>query len=137
MVAALYVLTQHFGAPGTSAEWTFVVFGVAFACGLATSTALRLLRSNVSFTQEDDPLEQPLSRRAFGSSSARVATHSDLDYAERQLLEAIERRGEITPIRAALETTLTVSEADKLLSELAYQGHLDVRVEEGKLIYSL
>ena len=56
---------------------------------------------------------------------------------ERQLLEAIERRGEITPTRAALETTLTVHEADRMLSDLAEQGHLNIRAENGKLVYTL
>ncbi len=57
--------------------------------------------------------------------------------AERQLLEVIERNGEITPARAALQTSLTVDEAEGLLSELAQKGHLDVRVEGSKLVYSL
>ena len=65
---------------------------------------------------------------AVGSSEKR---------AERQLLEAIDRHGEITPARAALETTLTVAEADRMLSELAKGGHLEVRVEGGKLLYGL
>jgi hypothetical protein len=56
---------------------------------------------------------------------------------ERQLLEAIDRHGEITPVRAALETSLTVAEADRMLSNLAQGGHLEVRVKEGKLLYSL
>ena len=38
---------------------------------------------------------------------------------------------------AALETTLTVEEADRMLSDLAAKGHLEVRVERGRLLYSL
>ena len=57
--------------------------------------------------------------------------------AEKQMLEVIERNGEITPARAALQTSLTVDEAERLLSELAQRGHLDVRVEGSKLVYSL
>jgi len=56
--------------------------------------------------------------------------------AERQLLEAIERHGGITPARAALETTLTVAEADRMLGELAGKGYLEVEVRDGKLVYS-
>ena len=56
---------------------------------------------------------------------------------EQELLEAIERHGEVTPVRAALETSLTVAEADRMLSELAQGGHLRVRVEGGKLLYGL
>jgi uncharacterized protein YjhX (UPF0386 family) len=56
---------------------------------------------------------------------------------EQELLEAIERHGEVTPAHVALETSLTVAEADRMLSELAQGGHLKVRVEEGKLLYGL
>ena len=57
--------------------------------------------------------------------------------AQRQLLEAIERNGELTPTKAALQTSLTVDEAEQLLSDLAQRGHLDVRVEGSKLVYAL
>ncbi len=56
---------------------------------------------------------------------------------EKELLEAIERHGEITPARAALETSLSVSEADRMLSELAKNGYIEVRVREGRLGYAL
>ena len=65
-----------------------------------------------------------------------VIDHED-KRGEQELLEAIERHGEITPARAALETTLSVSEADRMLSDLAQGGYLEVRVEGGKLLYSL
>jgi hypothetical protein len=57
--------------------------------------------------------------------------------AERQLLEVMEANGEITPARAALQSSLTVEEAEQTLSALAQRGHLDVRVEGSKLVYSL
>ncbi|MGB3634397.1 MAG: hypothetical protein WA982_10185 [Rubrobacteraceae bacterium] len=56
---------------------------------------------------------------------------------ERELLEAIKDHGEITPAQAAMNTTLTVSEADEMLKELAEGGHLDVRVRGGGLFYAL
>jgi hypothetical protein len=56
---------------------------------------------------------------------------------ERELLEALKRHGEITAARAALETTLSVSEADRMLSELAKKGHIEVRAHEGRLGYAL
>lgn len=56
---------------------------------------------------------------------------------ERELLEALQRRGELTPAEAAMETSLTVNEADKMLEELAAKGHLDVRVRGGGLFYGL
>lgn len=56
---------------------------------------------------------------------------------ERELLEAIKAQGEITPAQAAMNTTLTVSEADEMLKKLAEGGHLDVRVRGGGLFYAL
>ena len=56
---------------------------------------------------------------------------------EKELLEALARHGELTPARAALETTLSVSEADRMLSGLAKDGHIEVRAREGRLGYAL
>ena len=56
---------------------------------------------------------------------------------ERELLGALQRRGELTPAEAAMETSLTVSEADEMLEDLAAKGHLDVRVRGGGLFYRL
>jgi hypothetical protein len=56
---------------------------------------------------------------------------------ERELLEALRREGELTPARAAMETSLMVAEADRMLKELAEGGHLEVRVRGGGLFYAL
>ena len=56
---------------------------------------------------------------------------------ERELLEALQRKGELTPAQAAMETSLTVNEADGMLEDLASKGHLDVRVRGGGLFYGL
>lgn len=56
---------------------------------------------------------------------------------ERELLEALRDRGELTPAQAAVETSLTVKEADGMLSGLAEAGHLEIRVHGGGLSYSL
>ena len=56
---------------------------------------------------------------------------------ERELLEALARRGELSPALAALETSLTVAEADRMLSDLAESGHLEVRAHAGRLGYAL
>jgi hypothetical protein len=57
---------------------------------------------------------------------------------ERELLSAIrDNGGSITPAEAALETSLTVREADKMLSELAASGHLTVESSSGALFYGL
>ena len=56
---------------------------------------------------------------------------------ERELLEALQSSGELTPAQAAMETSLTVNEADEMLKDLAAKGHLDVRVRGGGLFYGL
>ena len=57
---------------------------------------------------------------------------------ERELLSAIRNNGgSITPAEAAMETSLTVREADGMLSELAGGGHLAVESRGGSLFYSL
>lgn len=56
---------------------------------------------------------------------------------ERELLEALREYGELTPARAAVETSLTVAEADGKLKGLAEGGHLEVRMKGGSLSYAL
>jgi len=57
---------------------------------------------------------------------------------ECELLSAIRDNGSsITPAEAAMETSLTVREADGMLSELAAGGHLMVKGKNGALFYSL
>ncbi len=57
---------------------------------------------------------------------------------ERELLSAIrDNGGSITPAEAAMETSLTVREADKMLSEPVGGGHLAVQSRGGALFYSL
>jgi hypothetical protein len=57
---------------------------------------------------------------------------------ERALLSALrENGGSITPAEAAMETSLTVKEADRMLSQLASEGHLLVESREGSLFYAL
>ena len=57
---------------------------------------------------------------------------------ERELLSAIrDNAGSITPTEAAMETSLTVGEADEMLSELASGGHLLVESSGGTLFYKL
>jgi ATP/maltotriose-dependent transcriptional regulator MalT len=56
---------------------------------------------------------------------------------EKELLEALEEGGEITPATAAMRTSLTVDEASKMLEELARKGHLGMQREEDIVAYSL
>ena len=39
-------------------------------------------------------------------------------------------------VKAALETSLPVEEADRMLSALAAQGHLEMRVDGARITYS-
>ena len=60
------------------------------------------------------------------------------DNKERELLSAIrDNGGSITPTEAAMETSLTVREADGMLSDLASSGHLAVKSRDGALFYAL
>lgn len=78
-----------------------------------------------------------LVRGIAGLSEDRAGLPSSASGKERELLEALKRQGELTPAQAAMETSLTVAEADRMLQELANGGHLQVRVRGGGLFYSL
>lgn len=57
---------------------------------------------------------------------------------EKQLLLAIQSTGgSITPVGAALETSLTVDEAEEILTCFADRGHLLVESRDGVLFYTL
>lgn len=56
---------------------------------------------------------------------------------ERELLNALREHGELSSARAAMETLLTVAEADEIFKRLAEGGHLDVRVRGGGMFYAL
>ncbi len=83
------------------------------------------------------PMIVASARGVGGLFEARARRSVDGEHRERELLEALARHGEITPARAALETTLSVAEADRMLSELAKNGHIEVRAREGRLGYAL
>ena len=55
---------------------------------------------------------------------------------EKQLLAAIQSAGgTMTPVKAALETSLTVDEAEEILTRLADRGHLFVESRDGVIYY--
>lgn len=56
---------------------------------------------------------------------------------EKQLLLALRELGSLTPVEAALETSLTVDEADNILTRFAERGHLAVQSRDGVLVYTL
>jgi DNA-binding CsgD family transcriptional regulator len=56
---------------------------------------------------------------------------------EKELLDALADRGELTPVTAAIRTSLTADEAAEMLDELASKGYLRLRVEDGIQAYAL
>jgi hypothetical protein len=56
---------------------------------------------------------------------------------ERELLEALAERGELTPTTVAMRTSLTVDEGSKMMNKLAGKGHLKLQVEDGVMTYAL
>lgn len=76
-------------------------------------------------------------RSVAGLFEERSRRPTDEGRKEKELLEVLARNGEVTPARTALETSLSVSEADRMLSELAKEGHVEVRAREGRLGYAL
>lgn len=75
--------------------------------------------------------------RALRTTRSPVGTSATAAGREKELLGELRRHGELTVAGAALETSLTVEEADQMLSALAAKGHLEVRIEQGRLLYSL
>jgi hypothetical protein len=59
------------------------------------------------------------------------------DDEERELLEALRKHRELSPVLAATETSLSVARADAMLRGLAEGGHLEARVRGGGLSYAL
>ena len=82
-----------------------------------------------------------LARGLIGMSaepSGKQKALASAESKERELLVALAEHEELTPARAATETSLTVAEVDGRLKELAEGGHLEVRVRGGGgLFYAL
>lgn len=135
MLAAQLLLAPDVGVLSKSFWWA-VFCGVVVACGLATPVALRLWKGGAEGLRGFGP-DRDRASLGRGTTLAPAVATRDGGRAERRLLQAIERHGEVTPVRAALEAALTVAEADRMLGELAEKGHLEVRAREGKLFYSL
>ncbi|CAA9410738.1 MAG: hypothetical protein AVDCRST_MAG78-389 [uncultured Rubrobacteraceae bacterium] len=78
-----------------------------------------------------------LVRGISGLSERQAKMVSARSTGERELLEALRRESELTPARAAMETSLSVAAADAMLKGLTEAGHLEVRVRGGGLFYAL
>jgi capsular polysaccharide biosynthesis protein len=80
--------------------------------------------------------ERP-SRQGIGQAGVLGRDRSIVERVkEKKLLLALGRRGKLTAVEAALESELSVEEADRMLSELAAKGHLQLIVEHGRLYYA-
>jgi DNA-binding CsgD family transcriptional regulator len=79
----------------------------------------------------------PLALAVLERSDLKLGRSDDKKGKERELLEALAARGEITPITAAMRTSLTVDEASKMLDELAGKDHLTPQAEDGVMAYAL
>ena len=110
-----------------------LVVGLVLCAG--TALALPGVGTRVAGTLGERP-----SRQGVGQAGVLGRRHRDYSIVERikekKLLRALGHRGKLTAVEAALETSLSVEESDRILSELAARGHLKVTVEHGKLLYS-
>lgn len=112
--------------------WGFVVLAFA-AGGLADVTSLWWLVLVFGAAV-------PVLLVAVQNRSTRAGGDLSLDRTrkgEKELLDALRERGELTPASAAMLTTLTADEASGALESLARKGHLEAQARDGALVYAL
>ncbi len=71
-----------------------------------------------------------INRAIAAHEASRRITPNDREK-EKELLGALEKRGEITPVIAAISTSLTADEASKMLEKLTTKGYLQLQLEDG------
>ena len=71
-----------------------------------------------------------------GARASRAALETS-GAGERAVLKALRGNGEMSAARAAAEASITAAEADEILSRLAGEGHLRLRIRGVGLFYSL
>jgi capsular polysaccharide biosynthesis protein len=98
------------------------------AGGLAEHSKVRAGQLLIRVRQGVAQAQALLGRRAALSEAEAIK--------EKKLLRALDRCGRLTALGAAWQTGLSVEEAERILSELADKGHLEVSVEGGSLVYS-
>ena len=120
---------------------TLLVAGVGVWSFLFVSAALALATSPVSqiaaLAVATVPLVLVWRLGLWSTHREAPAALPDPREKERELLSALEKQGELTPVAAALRTSLTVEEATTMLDELARRGHLQVALHDGVLVYAL
>ena len=134
------VVSAHHGGTGPALDlgwgkilvlmaWGFVVLAFA-AGGLADVTRLWWL---VLVFGAAVPFLLALQNRR-----SRVGGEFPPDHeGERELLDVLRERGEVTVASAAMLTTLTVDRASGILEALTRKGHLEARARDGTLVYAL
>ncbi|MDP8939488.1 MAG: hypothetical protein M3N10_04195 [Actinomycetota bacterium] len=73
----------------------------------------------------------------YSEPSGKQKVYESARSKERELLEALRDHGELSPAQVAMETSLSVAEADRMLEELSKSGYLEVRARDGGLFYAL
>ena len=114
-------------AVGLGVLVSWIALSYLFEDGLSAAVLMLALILTVALLSGES---WQLQRRRSGSDGPRFG-------GEKQLLMAIRDAGSITPVEAALETSLTVDEAEEILSRLANRGHLLVENRDGVLSYAL
>jgi hypothetical protein len=147
---------RHHGWPGDSRDlWSHVgvdvkrmspraqaVTGVVTGGAILLAAALLILFTDLwwlifIFCWMVFPALKTFARGVAGLMESRQEEQPPQNSKERELLGALRDRSELTPAQTAVETSLTVKEADGMLKELAEGGHLEVRIRGGALSYSL
>lgn len=107
----------------------------------ATSSALRGVTEETRGTGRPAKLtravRQSRSEGRLGWGRQASAKPGEAAAKEKELLDLIRRKRGVTVVEAALETSLSVEEADHILTTLAAKGHLEVRVDGARIVYSL
>ena len=153
-VTRALLLPDNYGLNGTGMDsaWFYAVMTLSSALPFLGSLLLGLVLLRDDVLVGERPSVAGRAATAVGGVAAgtstgtrtartvwRTRTRAPSEEAamEKELLEALRRRVKLTVAGAALETSLSVEEADRMLSGLASQGHLGVRAEHGRLFYSL
>jgi hypothetical protein len=136
MMAELEKTSREEKGPGFwSSPYPYLGLGLGFAVAtVMVIVTTGVLVSGIGFVI---PAAALLGVGAYQFQSRQYALPKSASK-ERELLSALrDNGGRITPAEAAMETSLTIREADAMLSELAAGGHLAVESKNGALFYSL
>jgi capsular polysaccharide biosynthesis protein len=107
-----------------------LVIGLMLCTG--TFVALPGVRARIAGTLGERP-----SRQGIGQAGVLGRDRSIVERVkEKKLLLALGRRGKLTAVEAALESSLSVEEANRMLFDLVAKGHLQLIVEHGRLYYA-